>query len=624
MKYIFLLILVFNYLLAQSYNVDDNLTEDDLLNYTKYLVVPNESNLTAQEVMVSNQLKNLADSTIAFNPNNSVWTSLELKNDSNKPRTVFMLNLLVLTEKIDAFIFENNEFKTEYILGFLTDNPITYSKFPTLKLELNPHSSYTIVTRLANTTSRINPKWIIMSEAYFHQFNIQDNLIWGCILGTLFLLLLLYIILYVALKMYSYKNYLVCIFLFWLYLLVNNGFVMMIFGSGMYNTYLDHIIGFTPIIFYILFLDEYFALSKNKKYTTIMKIIYVYSIYLALASFVIMYSNVLYSYEDYYMVLSLIEGLILLLLTGIESYKNKISKLIILGEVSLLISYIYSSFMMDSKEARASDQQLVGIFTFIQILLFVIVIFAQLFKKAQLKDKTDKLILSQSHFATIGQTLRNIAHQWKIPSVRLGTLITELESIFYKENFLNKRADEVLEQMRSNANFMKETITEFATFYSGKHQQTSSFILINVINDIKTLLIEKMNRTNFTIECSENFSSLSIQGNERTFTHVCMIIIDNAIDIALQRNIKNPSIMITLQQNHDQVQISFEDNCGGIIQKPIDSIFELEITTHSEPNRGTGLAIAKMLVDSILKGKISVSNKEAGAKFDIVLRDQVP
>ena len=103
-----------------------------------------------------------------------------------------------------------------------------------------------------------------------------------------------------------------------------------------------------------------------------------------------------------------------------------------------------------------------------------------------------------------------------------------------------------------------------------------------------------------------------------------MIIIDNAIDIALQRNIKNPSIMITLQQNHDQVQISFEDNCGGIIQKPIDTIFELEITTHCEPNRGTGLAIAKMLVDSILKGKISVSNKNAGAKFDIVLRDQVP
>jgi sensor histidine kinase regulating citrate/malate metabolism len=57
-----------------------------------------------------------------------------------------------------------------------------------------------------------------------------------------------------------------------------------------------------------------------------------------------------------------------------------------------------------------------------------------------------------------------------------------------------------------------------------------------------------------------------------------------------------------------------------ILQKPIESIFELEVTTHTEDNRGSGLTIAKMLIESKLGGKIKVSNKNLGAKFEIYIK----
>lgn len=622
MKFILFLLLFFNHIFAQSYTISENLTEDNLTNFTKYLVVSNEVNLTSKEVLESNKLLDLANSNIEFNPDNSVWTLFEIKNDSSKEKTIYIINLLTLTEKIDSYIYENNSLIDEKNLGILSNNSksILYSKFPILKLELKPNTTYKIVIQLTNKSGRINPKWIVMSEEYFFKFIFQDNIIWGFILGTLFLLLLLYVFLYQILKIYNYKSYLICIFLFLIYLFVNNGFMMSIFGRGVYNNYLAIITGYTTIFFYIAFLDEYFSLSKNKSYKFIMKIMYVLSIYLALSSFVIIFSNKLYAYEDYYMAFIFIIGVILLIFTTIETYKNNISKLFIIGQLSMFVSYYYSNLMMDSINARTTDQQLVGIFQLIQIVLFVIVIFIKLFKTAQLKDKTDKLILSQSHFSTIGQTLRNIAHQWKVPSVRLGTLITELESIFYTTNFSNKRADEILDQMRSNANFMKETITDFSTFYTNTKNEITSFNPMNEINDIKLMLIEKMNHASFTINCDDNLSNIEIIGSVRTFAHVCMIIIDNSIDMANQRNIKHPYINITFRKEKNEFVLIFKDNCGGITQKPIDSIFELEVTTHKDSNRGTGLTIAKMLIESKLNGKIKVINENLGAKFELYLK----
>jgi signal transduction histidine kinase len=167
-------------------------------------------------------------------------------------------------------------------------------------------------------------------------------------------------------------------------------------------------------------------------------------------------------------------------------------------------------------------------------------------------------MLSQSHYATIGQTLKNIAHQWKVPMVRLGTLITELEAIFYKEKLSSPRIDEIVEHMRNSTEFMQNTITEFSNFYATDNKK-SDFYLIDEINDVKTLLIEKMTFLNFDIVYDDSLQSSHYWGNSKSFAHVCMIIIDNAIDIANERHITNPWIKISTMSDTNRLIVHFVD-----------------------------------------------------------------
>ena len=256
------------------------------------------------------------------------------------------------------------------------------------------------------------------------------------------------------------------------------------------------------------------------------------------------------------------------------------------------------------------------------MIFFTMAIFISIKKIIISKEKNEQLILSQSYFSTIGQTIRNIAHQWKVPTVRLGTLITELEATLYEKQISNARIDEIFLNMRNSSEFMRNTITEFSDFYSNDNQK-SDFKIINEINDVKILLVEKMRFLNFQVIYDEELENIKIFGNQKTFAHICMIIIDNAIDIAKQRQIKNPWIKINIEKSKNDILIIFEDNCGGIQFKNFNQIFELGISSHNEQNRGTGLFIVKMLLEQKMNGNISVKNSGEGAMFCLTFKSSL-
>jgi two-component system, sensor histidine kinase LadS len=458
-----------------------------------------------------------------------------------------------------------------------------------------------------------------MSKDDFHNFLFKDSIIWGMIFGILSLLFILLVLFYIIFENKSFLSYLLYILLFSIYLFVDNGFSTLLFGNGELDLILSHLSRYPIILVYILFLDEYLQLSKNKKYPILLKIIYIYSIYLALTSWVIIFSPIIYSFNKLHFMLTLLTFFILLFITIQESIKTKTIPLFyIFGQLSLILGYLF--LLLASLQIipiKASNQQFMGIFVSLEMIFFTIAIFAKMKKVVEMKEKHEKLILSQSHFSTIGQTLKNIAHQWKVPTVRLGTLIAELESIFYKEKMSNNRTDEIFDQMRNSTEFMKNTITEFSNFYSNDNQKVR-FKIIDEIDDVKILLIEKMKFLNFEI-IYEDIQNDTLLGNPKTFAHICMIIIDNAIDISNKRQIKNPWIKITTQTSKNKLFISFEDNCQGITQKPIESIFELEVSSHEEKNRGIGLSIAKMLTEQKMDGEIHVKNSSNGALFSLIL-----
>jgi len=622
MKYFVVLILFVNLLLANTFDVN-NLKESKLSLFMSYLKLPNFEHTTPCDVVLSEKFEKIKNPNLGENFENAVWTQVKLKNSSKDAVAIHLLNNVPLTQKIDVFIFVNNKIIERKNLGVLlhNDEEYLYNRYNSFELLIQPENEYTILTKIYNPKGRINAEWIAMSQEAFHHFLFKDSIIWGVIFGILLILFVLLILFYIIFENKSFLSYLFYILLFTFYLFVDNGFSTLIFGNGELDLILSHLSRYPIIFIYILFLDEYLQLSKNKKYPILLKLVYIYSIYLALTSWVIIFSPVIYAFNKLHFLLTLATLFILLFITASESIKTKtIPIFYIFGQLSLLLGYLFLlSSSLQLIPVKASNQQFFGFFVSLEMIFFTLAIFSRMKLIIVMKEKNEKLILSQSHFSTIGQTLKNIAHQWKVPMVRLGTLITELESVFYKEKIANDRIDTIFVQMRSSTVFMQNTITEFSNFYTNDNKKVN-FKIIDEINDVKVLLIEKMKFLNFEIVYDgDDIHKSELLGDPKTFAHISMIIIDNAIDISNQRHIKNPWIKISVQKNKHNLIISFEDNCQGIIQKPVESIFDLEVSSHEEENRGTGLSIAKMLVEHKMGGKISVKNSLEGAIFSLVL-----
>lgn len=620
MKYCVVLLLLFNVLFGESFDVN-KIKESKLSSDMGYLKLHNQEHLNPCTLLSSQNFEQIKNPNLGEQFENAIWTKVQLKNSSKNGVEIHLLNTVPLTQKIDVFVFENGTLLQEIPLGVATqsDKEYLYNRYNSFELLVKPENEYTILTKIYNPKGRINAQWVAMSKDAFHHFLFKDSIIWGIIFGILSLLFILLVLFYIIFENKSFLSYLLYILLFSIYLFVDNGFSTLLFGNGELDLILSHLSRYPIVLVYILFLDEYLQLSKNKKYPILLKIIYIYSIYLALTSWVIIFSPIIYSFNKLHFMLTLLTFFILLFITIQESIKTKTIPLFyIFGQLSLILGYLF--LLLASLQIipiKASNQQFMGIFVSLEMIFFTIAIFAKMKKVVEMKEKHEKLILSQSHFSTIGQTLKNIAHQWKVPTVRLGTLIAELESIFYKEKMSNNRTDEIFDQMRNSTEFMKNTITEFSNFYSNDNQKVR-FKIIEEIDDVKILLIEKMKFLNFEI-IYDDIQNDTLLGNPKTFAHICMIIIDNAIDISNKRQIKNPWIKISTQTNKNNLIIYFEDNCQGITQKPIDTIFDLEVSSHEEKNRGIGLSIAKMLIEQKMDGEIHVKNTLNGAIFSLIL-----
>jgi len=161
---------------------------------------------------------------------------------------------------------------------------------------------------------------------------------------------------------------------------------------------------------------------------------------------------------------------------------------------------------------------------------------------------------------------------------------------------------------------MQTSISEFNNFYLHSSQKTE-FNLSSEIENIVDILGAKIMYTNATI--SKNLDrEIVMFGYKSAFANICLIIIDNALDIFKQRDIANGNVTITLTKEGNFLKLIIEDNGEGISIKPITKIFDVFVSDKTDGN-GMGLAMVKVLTDERLRGKIEVRNSEKGALFEI-------
>ena len=232
---------------------------------------------------------------------------------------------------------------------------------------------------------------------------------------------------------------------------------------------------------------------------------------------------------------------------------------------------------------------------------------------AKNEEKT-KILLVQSRFASMGEMIANIAHQWRQPLNELGIVLFKMKKLVQEggsefENSYN-RCKNIIKNMSN-------TIEDFRGFFS-VNQPNENFGLESVVKDsifmIQGMLEKDGVRLNLDFK-----DDAKIYGHKRQLEQVVINLLNNARDALNERNVKDKRIDISVYKEAGYGVLKVHDNGGGIKGDVKDKIFEPYFTTkHASRGTGIGLYMSKLIIDKF-KGVIEVMNENGGASFILKL-----
>ena len=106
-----------------------------------------------------------------------------------------------------------------------------------------------------------------------------------------------------------------------------------------------------------------------------------------------------------------------------------------------------------------------------------------------------------------------------------------------------------------------------------------------------------------------------IENYKNEYKQVLLNLLSNAKDALVERDIKSPKIIITIDKN----LVTIGDNAGGIEPQILPRIFEPYFST-KKGNSGIGLYMSKMIVERNMGGELRVENGIEGTIFTISFR----
>ncbi len=221
----------------------------------------------------------------------------------------------------------------------------------------------------------------------------------------------------------------------------------------------------------------------------------------------------------------------------------------------------------------------------------------------------EQMIHQQSKQAALGDLLMHIAHQWKQPLASLGSINMIQRTKVENDLELSKETHlKALIKSEDLIIFMSQTVETFRNFYQPSDED-NSFLLTDAVKKVINISDATLNYHNIKLTLNSN-EKIPFKGCENEIAQVVFSIINNAREIFIQREIKNPHINILISNN----LITISDNAGGIDDDIMDNIF-LPYKSSTNGN-GIGLYIAKEIVEKN-GGLISVMNGELGAIFKV-------
>lgn len=241
----------------------------------------------------------------------------------------------------------------------------------------------------------------------------------------------------------------------------------------------------------------------------------------------------------------------------------------------------------------------------------------QLSKALQELREKEQLLVQQSRTAAMGEMLGFIGNQWRQPLNSLALIVQELsmscELGDLTQEHLNQSTDKVMQMIRH----MSQTIDDFRDFFKPNKEKVEFRIMDVLSKSLKLAEASFFKNTDFPIDIIEQ-DDVFAKGYPNEYSQVILNILQNSIDVLLERKVEQPRIEIRIYKDKDKAVMTIADNAGGIPEENMDRLFEPYFTTKG-PDKGTGIGlfISKTIIEKNMGGNLTVRNSGEGAEFRI-------
>ena len=200
--------------------------------------------------------------------------------------------------------------------------------------------------------------------------------------------------------------------------------------------------------------------------------------------------------------------------------------------------------------------------------------------------------------------LEDIAHQIKTP---ITSMLFSIESL--EMDFSDNDNIEILKRQLLRLNSLSDILLKLSSLDANKDLMKEEQIRLDELVDyaLDSLNLKKSIKVEKRTELKEN----SIYGDFYWLAEALINIMKNA-----DNRPTCDKIVLSSYKNPLYTSLIIEDNGGGIEKENMKKIFKRFYKTPDSNGFGIGLAMAKTIVEKN-KGEISVSNIDAGARFEI-------
>ena len=219
--------------------------------------------------------------------------------------------------------------------------------------------------------------------------------------------------------------------------------------------------------------------------------------------------------------------------------------------------------------------------------------------------------------------INNISHEFKTP---IATINLALDAILSSKNSLNDKFTSYLGMIREENSRMLSQVENILRI-SQLEKSSNPFdmeeidihdVIEDAVDHVKLIIESKKG----SIKLSHNAKKSNINGNKNHLENIIINILDNAVKYSRE----NPQIIVTSNNNNENIVICFEDNGIGMDKNTQKMIFEKFYREqngdiHNIKGHGLGLSYVKKIID-FHNGTISLDSKKGnGTKFYISLKN---